>query len=217
MDPVKYPSVVRGRYIGDRGTPSEAEIVCCSSSPLGQTCFWYILGQIYGPRRPRGPIWNDLLRLNLPKGRPMGPLGSVRATSAPKGGGAPQGAVLSGSPFRSLLTSSGPPFVNSVREWNWHRSGASFGSSPRRHRTGRSAPEQVKYRVNSMSPISRLGRSGDTPGETKDLPRPAIVGARCAEKEQGPTYKSRNTEVQATTSLALNAQRRWPLTQNGRT
>ena len=42
-------------------------------------------------------------------------------------------------------------------------SGASFESTPRRPWTGRGAPEQVNYRVNSMSSISLLVSSGGAP------------------------------------------------------
>ena len=100
---------------------------------------------------------------------PLSHPGPFRTPPAPQGwplgGGCPP---MSGGHPAPLQAPSGPPLGPfwSPRSGTEIRtdSGDSFGNSPRRHRTGRCALEQVKYRVNSMSPISRLGRSGDTPG-----------------------------------------------------
>ena len=100
-----------------------------------------------------------------------GPWGSLRLREGHKctlGGGRPPMTGVPG-PFRALhLVPSGPPlgpllpprFVTEIGT----ASKTSFETTPPPPRTGRSAPEQVKHRVNSMSPISLPGRSGDTPG-----------------------------------------------------
>ena len=118
-----------------------------------------------------GPFWVSFGGVLVPYPHPEPPLSHPGPFRTPP---APQGWPLGGDVLQCrgvtppLQAPSGPPLglFWSPRSGTEIRtdSRASFGSSPRRHRTGRSAPEQVKYRVNSMSPISRLGRSGDTPG-----------------------------------------------------
>ncbi len=144
----------------------------CSSSPSGRPPVGLCWVIFVARRRSRGPIWDDLLRLSLPDG-------SMRLRKGYKytqGGGVPQGAVPSGTHFRSLLTSSALPFVTSVRMWNWHRPGASLGSTPRPQRTARGARKHVNMRVNSMSPNSLSDRSTDTPRPLLES-QPAPPGA----------------------------------------
>ena len=136
----------------------------CSSSPSGRPPFGLCWVIFVARRRSRGPIWDDLLRLSLPDGRTEGSMRLRKGHKCTQGGGVHQGAVPSGTHFRSLLTSSALPFVTSVRMWNWHRPGASLGNTPRPQRTARGARKHVNMRVNSMSPNSLSDRSTDTPG-----------------------------------------------------
>ena len=78
--------------------------------------------------------------------------------------GAPSGSQK--DPFFS------PRFGTGIRT----ASRASFATTPRRPRAGRGAPEQVNYRVNSMSTISLPGRSGVAPGPLLES-QPAPLGS----------------------------------------
>ena len=102
----------------------------------------------------------------LQPGDSGGPPGGVH----PNVGGYP-------APFRAPFgTPLGNMWALLFGSRNRSASGASFGSTPRRPLTARGAPEQVNYRVNSMSPIFLPVRSKDAPEPLLES-QPAPLGA----------------------------------------
>ena len=130
---------------------------------------------------PQGPPWNrPSALLEPPMSLPRFPL---IPKEAPRGGGPQCRGVRpplrdpSGAPPDPFLS---PRFGTGIGT----ASGTSCGSTPLRHRTGRGAPEQVNYRVNSMSTIPLLGRSVDAPGPLLES-QPAPLGAIFRDTSQG--------------------------------
>ena len=93
----------------------------------------------------------------------------ARACTSPPGGGCYRRWSGSGPPF---WIPERPPlealFASLAVSKIGTASRVSFGSTPLRHQTSQGAPEQVNYRVNSMSTISLWVRSGNAPGPLLD-------------------------------------------------